>query len=277
MAVSSMFNPAIFLKTLRDAGLLICLAALGMIGFQVLFVWGMLTMGTELLDFVSKLPFLAKIFEVALGIKVEGEVSLGILFSISFTHGIVLMLSWSVIIAIATGVTVGEIERGTADMLLTLPVSRPEVYVSTTGVWLLAAGMLSLSPLLGMSIALACFETKEVVSLSQYIPPALNFLALNMSIGALATMVSCFLDRRGVAIGAIAGIALCSVVLNFIEPFISGIKQIQFLGLLNYFRPVDVVRTGVWPIGNIVVLLSLFAICWTIGLVTYSRRDIPTA
>jgi putative exporter of polyketide antibiotics len=73
------------------------------------------------------------------------------------------------------------------------------------------------------------------------------------------------------------GLLLCSVVLNFVEPFIEFIKHIRFLGLLNYFRPVDVVRTGQWPISSMLVLVGLAAICWTIGLITFSRRDIPTA
>jgi ABC-2 type transport system permease protein len=272
-----MFNLAIFQKTLRDSGVSIVLSALGIVGFQVLFVWAMLNMGTDLMQFISKFPFLTKIFEMGFGIKVGGKVSLTVLFAICFTHAIVLALTWGVIIATATRTTVGEVERGTADMLLTLPVSRPEVYTSTSLVWLFAAVLMSICPLVGMGIALQIFETKEVIKLSSYLAPATNFFTLNLAVGSLALLISCFLDRRGVAVGTIVGLLLCSVVLNFVEPFIEFIKHIRFLGLLNYFRPVDVVRTGQWPISSMLVLVGLAAICWTIGLITFSRRDIPTA
>lgn len=272
-----MFNFAIFNKTLRDSGASIVLSALGIVAFQVLFVWAMLNMGTDVLQFVSKIPFLTKIFEMGFGIKVGGEVSLAILLAVSFTHGIVLALTWGVIIATATRTTVGEIERGTADMLLTLPVSRPEVYASTSVVWLFAAALMSVCPLVGLGIALQIFETKEVIELSRYFAPATNFFTLNLAVGSLALVVSCFLGRRGVAVGTIVGILLVSIVLNFIEPFIESIKHIRFLGLLNYFRPVDVVRTGQWPVSSMIVLVGLSMVCWTIGLITFSRRDIPTA
>lgn len=273
----NLFNVGIFRKTLVDSSASIALSAVGIVAFQVLFVWAMINMGTELLQFVSKFPFLMKVFEMGFGIKVEGEVSLTILFAVYFTHAIVLGLTWGVIIAIATRSTVGEIERGTADLLLTLPVSRPEVYVSVSAVCCVSALLLSSCPLLGMWIALQIFETKEVIEISRYLAPATNFFLLNLAVGSLALMISCFLDRRGVAVGTIVGILLCSVVLNFIEPFIEATKTIRFLGLLNYFRPVDVVRTGQWPVSSMIVLISLSIIWWTIGLLMFARRDIPTA
>ena len=272
-----MFSSAIFRKTLRDSSVSIVLSALGIVAFQILFVWAMLNMGTDLMQFLSRFPFLVKIFEMGFGIKIDGEVSINILFAICFTHAVVLALTWTVIIATTTRTTVGEIERGTADLLLSLPVTRPQVYFSSSLVWWLAAALLSFCPILGIGIAMQFFETEEVVVLSRFVPPAINFFALNLAIGGLASMIACFMNRRGVAIGTIVAIALSSVVLNFIEPFIEDIRHFRFLSLLNYFRPVDVVRTGEWPVTNMLVIASFAAVCWTIGLVTFARRDIPTA
>ncbi len=272
-----MFSPAIFKKTLRDSRISILFAAIGIVLFQILFVWAMLNMGTDLLQFLSKFPFLTKIMEMGFGINVSGEFSISIFLAVCFTHAVVLSLAWSVIIATTTRTTVGEIERGTADLLLTLPVTRPQVYLSTSIVWWLAAALFSVCPLVGIWIGIQIFETDEVVEISRYYAPASNFFTLNLTIGGLASMIACFLDRRSVAIGTIVAILLVSVVLNFVEPFIESIKSIRFLGLLNYFRPVDVVRTGDWPMFNMVVLFLLAAVCWTIGLITFARRDVPTA
>ena len=270
-----MFSPAIFKKTLRDSSISIALSAVGIVGFQVLFVWAMLNMGTDLLKFVSNFPFLIKIFEMGFGIKVDGEVSINIMFAVCYTHAVVLALTWSVIIATTTRTTVGEIERGTADMLLSLPVTRPEVYFSTSLVWWFAAGLLSFCPLLGIWIAVQFFQMEEPVVLSRFVAPGVNFFALNLAIGGLSSMVACLMNRRGVAIGTIVAIALSSVVLNFIEPFIEAIKSLRFLSLLNYFRPVDIVRTGEWPVTNMLVIVAFAAACWTIGLITFSRGISP--
>lgn len=237
----------------------------------------MLDMGTELMQFVSKFEFLKKIFEVGFGINVSGEVSLRVLFAVCFTHGVILTLTWAVMIATSSRVTAGEIERGTADLLLTLPVTRSEVYFSTSLVWFLAALVLSACPIIGVWTGLQIFETTEVVDTREYFRPASNFFFLLLAIGGISSLASCLINRRGPAVALTIGILLTSTALKFIEPFIDGIAQIRFLGLLNYFRPVEVVRAGQWPLFEMVVLFLVGFSCWTAGLVAFCRKDIPTA
>ena len=256
---------------------MLVLALIGMIAFVILFVWAMLNMGTELLDFVSRLPIIRKIFEMSFGINVSGEVSFGILFSVCYTHAVVLSLAWSVIIATTTRVIVGEVERGTADLLFTLPVTRAEVFVSTTVVWVLSAAALSFAPMIGIVIANAIFQPDESVQISRFFLPAINFFFLNLAVGAFSTMMSCFLNRRGRVVGIVVGVVLCSVVLNFLEPFLSWVQSVKFLSLLSYFRPVDLVRTGQWPVQQVVVLFGIAVVSWTIGLLYFSKKDIPTS
>lgn len=272
-----MFNGAILWKTMRDTRATLIFAAIGMTTFVVLFASSMLSMGPQLLEFVSKFEFLKKIFEVALGINVTGEISITVLFSACFTHALVLFLAWSTIISITTRVTVGEIERGTADLLLTLPVARREVFLSTTLVWVFAALVLAACPVLGIWIGSVVLETDEVIEVRRYIPPAVNFFFLNLAVGGISSMISCIVNRRGLAIALIAGLMVSSVVLNFVEPFIETIKHIRFVGLMSYFRPVETVRDGGWPVTAMVVLFGIALVSWVIGLVVFCRKDIPSA
>ena len=85
------------------------------------------------------------------------------------------------------------------------------------------------------------------------------------------------MNRRGPAVGAIVGMAFVSVVLNFIEPFLPDTVSIRYFGLLNYFRPVDVVRTQEWPWSSIAVLCSIAVVSCVIGAVHFCRKDVPTA
>jgi len=135
----------------------------------------------------------------------------------------------------------------------------------------------NLSPLPGTWIALQIFETEEAISLSSYIAPACNFLALNIAVGGLASLIATCSDRRSIAIGGIVAFLLFSMVLNFVEPFIKNLSAISFVGVMHYFRPVDVVRANEWPVGNIAVLLSAGVVCWIASLIVFSRRDIPIA
>lgn len=272
-----MFNFAIFKKTFGETFWSLAIASIGMVTFVVLFVWAMLNMGTELLNFVSKFAFIAKIFKMGFGVDVSGDVSLTILFAVCFTHAVVLSLTWAVIITTATRSTAGEIERGTADMLLTLPVSRPEVYFSTSLVWILAAAILSCGPLLGVWIALQIFEMTEPVAITRFFAPTFNFFCLNLAIGGISSMTASCVNRRGLAIGIVVGVAFVSVALTFLEPFIEPIKPIRFLSLLNYFRPVDVVRSGVWPLSQMLTMVAVGVVTWLVGMVVFARKDIPTA
>ena len=270
-----MFNFAIFRKTLAESIWSIVLCASGLVAFVVLFSWAMLNMGTEMLDFFSQFPFLAKIF-ASFGIDVSGTVSIGTMFAVCFTHGVTFGLAWTVIISTATRVTAGEVERGTADMLLSLPVSRMEVYLSTSLVWMVAALLISICPLIGIGIATLVFETGDEVKLQSFVAPAANFFCLNMSVGGLATMFGSLLNRRGPAIGIVVALVFTSVILNFLEQFVIAIKQIGFLSLLYYFKPVELMRDGI-SVFHVVILLSIALVSWTIGIVVFSRKDIPTA
>lgn len=272
-----MWNQAIFLKTLKDSLAAIVLCAIAIMAFQIVFVWAMLEMGTDLLQFVSKVPFLTKIFEISFGIKVDGEVSANILFAVCFTHAIVLSLAWSCVIAISTRISAGEIEKGTADLLLALPVNRSEAYFSASFVWWITAIVLSFCPIPGMWIALQLFETDETVELSRFIAPACNFALLNVAVGGIASLIAACLDRRSLAIGGIVAILMISMVLKFVEPFIESFGIVSSIGLMHYFGPVDVVRTGIWPINDMVVLGSVGVLTWLTSLFVFSRRDIPTA
>jgi len=64
-------------------------------------------------------------------------------------------------------------------------------------------------------------------------------------------------------------------LLNFLGQFWSIAEQIALLGLLHYYRPLPIVRTGDWPVQDIAVLLGLGAVFWSAGLWRFTRRDIP--
>jgi ABC-2 type transport system permease protein len=272
-----MFNVAIFGKTLRDSASMILVTASAIVGFVVLFCWAMSDMGAELMAFVSKFKFLKKIFEMGLGIDVTGDISISTLIAAAFAHGMVMLLAWSTMIAISSRVTAGEVERGTADTLLTLPVTRYTIYISTSLVWILSALLLGSCPVLGIWISSMVLDIKDSIDMTRYIAPGINFFLITLAVGSISAMISSILNRRGLAVAWVSGIAIVSVVLNFAEPFLESIKKIRFLGLLAYFRPVDIVRTGAWPTTSMIVLGTIAVFCWTVGLLVFSRKDIPTA
>ena len=198
-----MINWALARKTFADSRLLLVLCTAGVVAFTVLFVISIQQFAPELLGFLSQFEFLYTIFEAAFGIQINGQVSMPVLWSIAFTHGVVLASTWSLLIATATRVTVGEVERGTADVLLSLPISRGSIYRSTSLVLVSMAGIISCGPLLGLWLAGRWFPLDEPMVLSKYYSTAANFFCFNVAVSGIATMVSSMLSRRGTAIAVV--------------------------------------------------------------------------
>ena len=53
-------------------------------------------------------------------------------------------------------------------------------------------------------------------------------------------------------------------------------EKVAFLGILDYYRPLFIMRDGVWPLRDMAVLLGAAAVLWTAAGVLFARRDVCT-
>jgi len=275
-----MINRGITRKTLLDSLPGLVLVLVGLVAFAVLFSWAMLNMGSDVMALVGKFSFLQKMFEMSMGNRVGGHISIETLFAVCFTHLMGFMMAWTIIISIATRVTVGEIEQGTADLLLSMPVHRSEVYISTSLVLLFVAAAVSIAPWPGIWISSQVFEIDEPVRLARFLGPVVNFFFLNLAVAGLAMLAGCIVGRRSMAISLTSIVVFVSIVLAFIEPFVDPDGDLPYLfhlSLLKYYRPVDVVRLNEWPITHMCLLSAVGIVAWLAGMFVYCRKDIPTA
>ncbi len=272
-----MFNFAVFRKTCFDTLPMLLVAGASIILFSLFFEWAMINMGRDLLAFASKWPFLDQMFRMSFGIDISNGVSLNVLMAVCFTHLFVLILTCGVVIATTTRVTTGEIEKGTADLLFTLPVTRTEVCLSTSAAWLLAIVVLSFCPLIGIAIGTLVLETDSTLQASKFLAPSINFLAFNLAVAGISALAASILNRRSFAISISVGVLMSSLLLNFLSPFLEWMQSINFLNLLNYFRPAETMRNGDWALQNILVLVAVFLVTWIASMVIFHRKDIPTA
>src|SRR2546422_199482 len=112
-------------------------------------VLGLVLMGVEaMLGFVLpkfssqmsqewlQMDFVRGILQAMLGTEIADHVGPQMFQSIAWVHPVMLALVWAHAIVSCTRVPAGEVDRGTADVLLGLPVSRWEIFISETLVWL---------------------------------------------------------------------------------------------------------------------------------------------
>jgi ABC-2 type transport system permease protein len=268
---------AVLLKTMRDTGGLLLLLVLAVVGLEMAVIRALLGISNDLgaLRGWMELPLVRELLRIALGADFAGDYTPTTLITFGLGHPLLYALSWTLLVTIGTGVIAGEVDRGTADLLLTLPVSRAAVYTSTSAVWVFAAALVSFASLLGLWLGERVCPLSEPLRFSHIWPLTVNFLALNLAVAGVTMMVSSFLSRRAVAVGIVLACLLFSDLMNFLSQFWDRVRPFAFLGFLHYYRPLPVVRSGLLPVRDIVILLAVGAVAWGVGLWYFRRRDIP--
>ena len=264
-------------KTARDALVLFLLVAAGILIFEALLVLVFGALSEQVLDIWARIPFVQRLLKALIGVDVTGEVTLASLLSLGLVHPILFALLWSFEVTMCTRVILGEIESGTADLLLALPMSRARVYASVSVVWIAAGALLCCMIWVGLALGTLLFATPEPVPLARFGKPLLNLFALYVAIGCGTMCVSVFCVRRGPAIAMVLAVLLASLLVEFVAAFVPSLERMRFVGLLAYYDPAEIVRSGRLPPLDLAVLAIGAASAWALGLWRFNTRDIPAA
>ena len=270
-------NRAVFWKTFRDYRLLVTILILAIVLFELLAV-RMLLEGVRDLGMVRiwlDRPLLKTLVRLVFGGDLVGDLTATTLSTVALAHPLLWALCWILVVTIPTGVLSGEIGRGTADLLLTLPLSRGRIYLSTSAVWIAAVVPASFAPLLGLWLGQQVFPLPERLEFGRLWQVSVNFCALNWCIASVAMCVSSLVARRGTAVGIVVAALLVSDLINLLVPSWEVVRPIAGRGFLHYFRPLVIVRNGQVPWHDVGILLSVALAAWLAGWWHFARRDIP--
>jgi ABC-type transport system involved in multi-copper enzyme maturation permease subunit len=247
-----------------------------MVLLQVVFATVLPSFQKDITDIVSRLGFVQQILAAFLGTSVDVAVGPAALSAMPWAHPLVLALLWTHAILQGARVPAGEIDRGTIDWLLSLPVGRTAVYVSHAVVWLVSGGIVVLGGLLGNVVGGLYVPAEAGLSLGERLIINTNLWAMFACVGGLASFCSAVSNRRGRAAGAAFAVVLGSFVFNVFSVFNETFRQFQFLGILNYHRPLQVMTSDRWPVRDLAVLAIAGLAFWLAGAAIFSRRDLRT-
>lgn len=270
-------NFAVVWKTFRDSWLLLLTAMLGIVIFEVVFCRVIEQMPRDLGNGLLQQKWVKDIIRFLLGADLTEFFTPTGVMTIGFSNSIIYALSFIFLLTTCSRIVSGEIDRGTCDLLLTLPLSRVSAYVSSSLVWILSCAPLALMPFAGVYLGTHWFPLKEPVEYGRLLLPVVNLFFLFLSIGGISMLFSAIYTRRGSAIGVVIAVLIFSLMINFLAQNWSDINRVAFLSLLNYYKPLPLVKSGELSYYNIGVLAGIFAVTWAGGLVVFSRRDIPAA
>ena len=227
-------------------------------------------------DIFSQMPFVKTLITALLGTDIGDQMTAQTMQAFLWVHPVVLAIVWSYEIAFCTRVPAGEIDRGTIDVLLGLPVSRRTMYGCESTACLIGGGMILCMGLMGHRFMAHAMPAEFRLALPRVILVMVNLFCVYAAVGGTAYLVSACSDRRGRAMAIVLGIVLASFLLNFVAQFWNPARHMAFLSVMNYYRPAQIVRTGQLPTSDLAVLLVTAAVTWQLGSEVVARRSICT-
>ncbi|HEY7036090.1 MAG TPA: ABC transporter permease subunit [Thermomicrobiales bacterium] len=196
--------------------------------------------------------------------------------ALGFTHPIYLLLSAATVIWFAGRGLAGEMERGTIQLALARPVSRPRLYLARVLGLLVVALAVAACATLGMLAGIALSHPAGTLTYAHFVPTALAAALLVWCIGGLALLSSATADRMGQAVGWVSAAIVVSYVVDYFAAIWSALEPLEPFSIFDYYNPGLALSAGTLPLTNVLVLATVGLTGAIAGLLVFARRDLPT-
>jgi ABC-type transport system involved in multi-copper enzyme maturation permease subunit len=266
----------LILKALRDSWVTAGVLAAALAGVELLLM-NVLPQTQQMIGSVlAAMPIIRPILAALLGMPVGDGLSALVLQSLLWVHPVVLALVWASAVVQTTRYPAGEIDRGTIDFLLGLPVSRRAVYVAETVVCLgLGAFVIGIGSI-GYFAGAADVPAASLPSAGGIQLVLVNLFCVFVAVAGVGFFVSSLSERRGRAIAVLFGLLLGSFLLNVLAEFWAPAQRVAFLSVLHYYQPARVLTSVTLPARHIVALGGVGLVAWIAGAEITARRSIKT-
>lgn len=266
----------LFAKAARETWVATTLCALGAMALEALIAYAYPTFFEEMAETVLRLQFVQYVIKALVGAGAAESLGPGALSAIAWVHPILLAIIWVQEISFCTRIPAGEIDRGTIDLLLGLPVSRWRVYLCESAAWLISGAVVVGMAVLGAVLGGLTVAAEHRTPSGRLAAIVANLYCLYVAVGGLTWLVSALSDRRGRAVAVVLAVVLASFFLNFLAGFWQPAKIVSFLSFMDYYRPLHAIREQAWPVADMAVLTLVGAVLWFGGGLVFARRDICT-
>jgi polyether ionophore transport system permease protein len=258
----------IYLKTLRDYRIAILGWGIGM-GLLILVVLASFPSLVETPEARASLVSLGPSFAwIAEPIKID---TAGGYATFKYGFTVLVMALWPLLAG--SRMLRGEEERGSLDVLLSLPRGRGRVALEKlAAVW---TALLGMGLLIGILTYVGGMRVNADFSLGDALLSGLNLVLVCGVFGSLALLISQFTQERGTAAGVTGGLFLIFIVLDMVHRVIPNTEWISHLSPVYYYNlnkplvPGFGVNVGAW-----LFLLALSILLGGASIWLFVRRDI---
>lgn len=268
-------NFALFAKTLRDHRLFIIGGNLLLGTFVVVFLYAINSLPMEHTEVWFKIPWIKSLISSLMGSEISGALNPSGMAAFVFTHPVVLAIVIAFVLSVGSATLVGEIDRGTIDLLASLPISRTQIYVSVSAALICCGPLFCAALWIGASIGRSLTGQHEI-RMDDLALVASHFFFVYTFLCGMSLGVSAMCSRRSVALGICFGVVLYAFAVNVLSAFWPALKFVTYTSFFRYYAPLKIVEEQSWQWGSILTLVAAGMVLWVAGLVVFRVRDFPS-
>jgi ABC-2 type transport system permease protein len=174
----------------------------------------------------------------------------------------------------------GELERGTLDLTLSRPIRRSTYLTTQIVVGVVGLAMIAGALVAGHVVGNIVHKVPGAPSIQVWFRPWANFVALGFAIFGYTLLASSVdvVRWRATTFGAVitifSGMAQAIAGLEVLRPYR---KYIENASVFKRYNPIRVATTGEDFGFDVGVLFAIGGICVLMGLLFFSRRDLPSS
>ena len=203
--------------------------------------------------------------------SVNGAVAFG------YNHPLVLVLVLAILVAILLPARhiAGEIEAGTLELLLALPVRRPTVALALWLASALALVVVIVGCWAGTGLGLLLHPEARGISALTIVTVGSSLWLLTVAVSSYTLLIASFVREGGKATLCASGLTLVLYFLNLAVVMWPTIDFLQPFTLFHYHRPQQLMMhtSALWK--NAAVFGAVILACGALAVRRVSRRDIP--
>jgi ABC-2 type transport system permease protein len=240
-----------------------------------LFAWGTLipVIYTSFSDAIRDLANSGAIPEELLNFGSGSLFSLPGAVTLGTQHPIAIAMLSVFAVGEASYAIAGERQRGTLEVLLARPLSRPGLYATVTVAVLLVVTVALAALLAGFTTGAAVQGVVDDLAVEQMPLVFLNGLLLWGAFTTFGLATSVTFDRTGPAIGLTAAYVLLNYFLEILGSLWTDAAWTQEYSLFHHFNPTEILGGELDPIDLLITGVAFVVpIIW--ALIVFPRRDI---
>jgi ABC-2 type transport system permease protein len=258
-----------FARSLRDQVWTLLWFALGIALYTLLIAafWPTAKANADLFSsYVSQFPdAFIKAFGIADITHFEGFIGAELL---NFMWPLIVLVF---VIMSASSFVAGEIDRGTIEWWLSVPVARWRLLAAKQIA--LLAGIVVLAVVTVALIAIAARLANESIGIGGLVGTAVVLAAFCAAVGGYTSLFSALFSSRGSAAGLAAGVTLASYLAGVLSGISKDVEWLKYAALTSAYHPQQALLAGGADAREVTILLALAAVCGVFALVAFERRD----